>query len=426
MNEETTSSGQLGTSASRLYGTQTELGAGNFDTERRRLSDVPTLQRRYAQVKAAAARANAALGVIDGDRAAAIVEAADEVAAGLHNSQFPTALVLGGGGTTTNMNVNEVLAKRATELSGVEVHPNDHVNASQSTNDSYPTAMALTVYDLAQAPLAALSSLATEFDKKAAEYDDTRRLGRTCLQDAVTLTVGETHRSHAAAIRRGEAGLRSAVEVLLAIPLGATVLGTGLGAPVGYRDHALSELAVATGLSVTGSDDLFDALAHLDEYSAVASAAARASITMAKIAADLRLLSSGPNGGLAEVTLPTVQAGSSIMPGKINPVVPEYVMQLSYRIRGAAHTVESAVAAGELELNVMEPIIVDSLINIVEDVTSAAEKFSQLCIRGLSWDGSRLASNADSAFDKWVEMAAVEGYDATTEQVRISRGEATR
>ncbi|QNA91956.1 MULTISPECIES: lyase family protein [unclassified Microbacterium] len=401
-----------------LYGRQTKLGILNFGPGRRRLGDVPALVRNYAAVKSAAARANRELGVIDESIARAIIAATDEISTGLHDREFPTALVLGGGGTTTNMNVNEVIAARASQIAGMAVHPNDHVNASQSTNDTYPTAMALTVLELAAHPLAALDDLIDAFDSKAAEYDDTVRLGRTCLQDAVTLTVGQTHRSHATALRRTAAGLRSAVDELTSVPLGATVLGTGIGAPDGYRERAVTGLASLTGLPLTSSDDLFDALAHLDPYAAIASAGVRVSLTMAKIAADLRLLSSGPGGGFAEVRLPAVQAGSSIMAGKINPAIPEYVMQLSYRIRGAGHTIEAAAAAGELELNVMEPIIMDALIDILDDIASSATVFAERCIRELTWDGARRASNADAGFDKWVTLAAEQGYDIAADQVR--------
>lgn len=404
-----------------LYGRQTELGVRNFGPNRRRVADVPALVRNYALVKDAAARANANLGVIDQERAYAISAAAHEIAAGIHDEQFPTALVLGGGGTTTNMNANEVIAARATQIAGVPVHPNDHVNASQSTNDTYPTAMALTVRELAGTPLDALERLASALETKADEYEHVVRLGRTCLQDAVTLTVGQTHRSHATALRRTAAALRASTDELLSVPLGATVLGTGIGAPTGYQDEAVRELADLTGLSLISTGDLFDALAHLDPYAAIASAGARVAITMAKVAADLRFLSSGPVGGISEVILPTVQAGSSIMPGKVNPAVPEYVMQLSYRVRGSAHTVEAAVAAGELELNVMEPIIVDALIDILEDITSAATVFTDRCISGLTWDGARLQSNAAAGFDRWVTLAAEEGYDTASEQVHQSR-----
>lgn len=404
-----------------LYGTQTALGVANFGPGRRLIADVPALVRNYGWVKAAAARANVRLGVITAEQGAAIEAASLEIAAGTHNEQFPTALVLGGGGTTTNMNANEVIAARASQIAGTTIHPNDHVNASQSTNDSYPTAMALTVRELAEAPLAALDSLVEAFDAKGSEYSDTVRLGRTCLQDAVTLTVGQTHRSHGTALRRVASELRAAVEGLDEVALGATIIGSGIGAPEGYREIAVAELGSLVGRTLTPSADLFDSLAHLDPYLNIAQAGARAAITMSKIAADLRLLASGPAGGIGELVLPSVQAGSSIMPGKINPVIPEYVMQLSYRVRGRAHTVEMAVAAGELELNIMEPIIVDSLIDIFEDIASAATAFEEKCVSGITWDGPRLATNVSNAFDRWVVMAAEEGYDAATAAVKKLR-----
>lgn len=410
-----TSNGQI------LYGKQSSLAVENFGTTGRTVADVPVFVRNYALVKAAAARSNAKLGVLPPSVAGAIDAACAEIASGLHGSQFPTALVLGGGGTTTNMNFNEVIAARASQISGLAIHPNDHVNASQSTNDTYPTAMALTVRELSDGPLQALTALAQALEDKAAEYDTTQRLGRTCLQDAVVLSVGQTHRSHATAIRRVTEGLRAATVELDSVPIGATVLGTGIGAPQGYRELCLQDLSKATGRQLTGSIDLVDALSHLDPYAAIASAGARAAITMAKIAADLRFLSSGPTGGIGEVTLPAVQAGSSIMPGKINPAIPEFVMQLSYRIRGAAHTVECAVAAGELELNIMEPVIVDSLLNIFEDLTASAETFARKCIAGLTWDGRRLKENLSSGFDRWVTMASEQGYDATTLEVAKAR-----
>ncbi|NYD78422.1 lyase family protein [Arthrobacter cupressi] len=418
-----TSNGQV------LYGKQSKLAVDNFGTNGRAVGDVPAFVRNYALVKASAARANGRLDVLGKSVAEAIEAACAEIAAGQHGAQFPTALVLGGGGTTTNMNFNEVIAARASQIAGNTIHPNDHVNASQSTNDTYPTAMALTIRELAEGPLAALNALVKAFEDKAAEYEATQRLGRTCLQDAVVLSVGQTHRSHATAIRRVTDGLRAATAELDSVPIGATVLGTGIGAPEGYRDLCVHELSQATGRQLTGAEDLVDALAHLDPYAAIASAGARAAITMAKIAADLRFLSSGPGGGISEVTLPAVQAGSSIMPGKINPVIPEFVMQLSYRIRGAAHTVECAVAAGELELNIMEPVIVDSILNIFEDLTASATTFARKCIKDLTWDGRLLHENINAGFDRWIAMAAEHGYDATTRAVNEARTggtEATR
>ena len=409
-----------------LYGTQTQLSLQHFRPRGRRIGDIPAFIRSYALVKKAAAAANRALGALDEPRADAIITACDEIAAGSHAGQFPTALVLGGGGTTTNMNFNEVIAARATQLAHVAVHPNDHVNASQSTNDTFPTAMALTILALAAEPLSALQGLAEALEEKADEYAETRYLGRTCLQDAVSLRAGETMHGQARAVRRGADQLREAVGDLTAVPLGATVLGTSLGSPDGFVAASVAELTRLVDHDVTSAEDFFDALAHLDPYAAVADAASRAAITIAKIAADLRLRSSGPHGGLAEVTIPRLQAGSSIMPAKVNPVVPEYALQLSYRIRGAAHTVSCAVAAGELELNVMEPVIIDSLLDIFEDLQEAARAMTTLCVSGLEWDGVRREENLAHAVDKWVELAGASGYDEASRHAMATRNPTAR
>lgn len=400
-----------------LYGAQTEASLASFGSRGRRIGDIPAFVRNYALVKKAAATVNQELGALDETRGQAIITACEEIAAGAHLDQFPTALVLGGGGTTTNMNVNEVIAARATQIAGVAVHPNDHVNASQSTNDTFPTAMALTIMELADGPLTALAALAQALDEKASENAETAYLGRTCLQDAVSLRAGQTLHGQARAVRRGADELWRAVRELSAVPLGATVLGTSIGSPEGFAAACVAELTHLIDQDVTVSPDFFDTLAHLDPYAAVADAASRAAVTIAKIAADLRLRSSGPHGGLAEVTLPRLQAGSSIMPAKVNPVVPEYAMQLSFRIRGAACTVSAAVAAGELELNVMEPVIVDSVLDIFDDLRHAASAMATLCIKGLEWNGARRDENLSHAVDKWVELAGSAGYDEASRQL---------
>jgi aspartate ammonia-lyase len=404
-----------------LYGTQTRLSLEHFPARGRRIGDVPAFIRSYALVKKAAAAANRALGVLDDARAGAIIRACDEIVAGSHHGEFPTALVVGGGGTTANMNINEVVAARASQLAEVLIHPNDHVNASQSTNDTFATAMALALMDLAREPLLALEGLAAALEEKAEEYAETHYLGRTCLQDAVSLRAGETLQAQARAVRRGADQLGAAVGELSAVPLGATVLGTSIGSPDGFAAACVVELARMVDHEVTSGEDFFDALAHLDPYAAVADAASRAIITIAKIAADLRLRSSGPNGGLAEITLPPLQSGSSIMPAKVNPVIPEYAMQLSFRVRGAAHTVRCAVAAGELELNVMEPVIIDALLNIFDDLGEAARAMATLCIPGLRWEGVRREENLSHALDSWVVLAGTAGYDEASRRAMRTR-----
>ncbi|GHJ30301.1 aspartate ammonia-lyase [Streptomyces hygroscopicus subsp. sporocinereus] len=401
-----------------LYGKQTELGVQNFPVRGRTLGDLAPFVRNYARVKLAAAQVNHAMGVLDAARHQAIVTACTEIIDGEHPDQFPTALVHGGGGTTTNMNVNEVIAARASALAGVTVHPNDHVNASQSTNDTYPTAMALTVLELVEEPDGALRELTASFERKAVEFDRTEHLGRTCLQDAVSLTAGDTHRAHAAAISRTRSGLTAAAARLTELSIGATAVGTGVGAPDGFGRRCAEVLAAATGRALTSAANPYDSLAHLDPYSEIAAAGTRVAITMAKIAADLRLLSSGPLGGFGDLTIPAVQAGSSIMPAKVNPVIPEYVMQLSYRVRGHGHAVDCAVAAGELELNVMEPLILDALTSMFDDLTAAAVTFGRRCVGGLRWDGPHRERNLTGALDRWVELSVAQGYEATTDRLR--------
>lgn len=416
--------GDADTPSSRepLYGLQTELGVRNFPVRGRAFGDLMPFLHNYVRVKLAAARINHASEVLDEVRHDAIVTVCQEIIAGEYAAQFPTPLVHGGGGTTANMNINEVIATRASTVSGVEVHPNDHVNASQSTNDTYPTAMALTMLELVEAPVAALRELSAAFEHKAAEFEHTPHLGRTCLQDAVALTAGDTHRGHAAAISRGASGLANAAAKLSAVPMGATAVGTGVGAPHGFGERCAEVLAALTGHPITRSENYFDSLANLDPYSEIAAAGTRAAIAMAKIAADFRILSSGPHGGFGDLTLPAVQAGSSIMPAKVNPVIPEYVMQVSYRVRGHGHTVDCAVAAGELELNVMEPVILESLTTIFDDITAAAETFARRCVNDLAWTDIHRERNLTGALDQWVELSAAEGYETATGRLRENSG----
>ncbi|MEO6998183.1 MAG: lyase family protein, partial [Terracoccus sp.] len=245
---------------------------------------------------------------------------------------------------------------------------------------------------------------------QAEANNDTVRLGRTCLQDAVPLTVGETHRSQARAVARGRAGIQSCVADLATVPFGATAIGTSVGAPPGFAQAAVVHLNEIAGTNCTVAPDFFDALAHLDPYSALAAAIVRSTITVEKIARDLRLLSSGPVGGLGELRLPPRQAGSSIMPGKVNPVIPELVIQLSQRVRGCGHTVDLAVAAGELELNVMEPVILDALITMLEDLADAARFLAHACIDGMEWNRVGLERGLAGSLDHLVEVATDQGY----------------
>jgi aspartate ammonia-lyase len=401
-----------------LFGAHTARALANFPSPPVRVADRPELIRGLAHVKASAAEANAELGVLDPTVAGAIVSAANELVDGRWHEEFPLALVQGGGGTSTNMAINEVLANRAVQLLGGTlgrydiVHPLDHVNRSQSTNDVIPSGLQLAVLERIEPALAALEAVASALERCAAEAGELVRLGRTCLQDALPLPVSSYHRAQAYAIRRSATSIRESRHALLSIPLGATAVGTGMGAPPGYRELATAHLARRTGLPLIPAEDLFDALAHLDPLYTVASATGQAALTLAKISADLRFLASGPIGGIGEVRLPAVQVGSSMMPDKVNPVIPEFVIQVSFQIRGAVHVVESAVAAGELDLNVMEPLISRHLLEALEQLAVAGSTLAERCLSGLEWAPVVVEQHLKGSRQSAVERAAEIGHDA--------------
>jgi aspartate ammonia-lyase len=426
---ERDSLGAVTVPAGALYGAHTVRGLGNFRVSGVTMRERPELIAAFGHVKAAAARANAELGVLDASVAVAVRDAAREVARGEHDDQFPLDVVQGGGGTASNMNANEVIANRAAAILGGTygtyelVHPNDHVNRSQSTNDVYPTALALATVAVGRVTASRMHALAGVLTERAAKGADRERLGRTCLQDAVPLTVAQTHQAQAHAITRAGSALQRATEQLLAVPLGATAVGTGIGAPAGYQQLAVRLLAEESGLPVSPAENLFDELANLDGYVDVAAQAVRVALVLAKIASDLRFWSSPPVG---EVCLPAVQVGSSIMPGKINPVIPELVMQVSFETRGMATIVEAAAAAGELELNVMEPVIARHLLAGLRELGRVAELFGERCVAGLEWQDDTLAAHLAGSRAEMVQLAAEEGYAHAARTATSSRAERVR
>ncbi len=395
-----------------LWGAQTQRALASFDVGGRRLADAPELVRAYAQVKAAAAHANVALGAIPADVGAAIAAAADEVARGDHRDAFPLPVLQGGGGTSTNMNLNEVLANLAEErLGGARgtygiVRPLEHVNCSQSTNDTYPTALAIATVRCGHECLQGLGRLRDAIDDAATAAGELERLGRTCLQDAVPLPVAAGLGAASTGLARTTAGLDAALAALLAVPLGATAVGTGIGAPDGFAQAAVTRLSEISGLAVEPSRDPFDALQHLDVYVSVAGELTRAWLVAAKLAGDLRLLASGPIGGLGEARLPAVQPGSSIMPGKVNPVIPELVLQVGYELAGSRAIVDAAAGGGELELNVMEPAIAAALLPALEKAGQTASLFATRCVDGLAWDAARLDAHLAGSLAERVEGRA--------------------
>ena len=410
--------------AGALWGAQTQRAIPAFAVSGLTTRDRPDLIVGLALVKQAAARANVAVGALDAERGGLVERAAAEIAAGRHHEQFPLDLVQGGGGTATHMNMNEVVANLANVASGgalgayVPVHPNDHVNRSQSTNDAYPTGMQIAVLRAGARAVLGVERLREAFFAASERDGDLVRLGRTCVQDAVPLTVRETHRAHANALGRTSGALVRALADLHAVPLGATAIGTGIGAPGGYRERAVAGLATLSGFPLAPSPDMFDALQNLDSYVGVASAAVQIALVIGKIAADLRFLSSGPTGGIGEVQLPKALVGSSIMPGKINPVIPELAMQVAFDVRAAAHAVEMAVGGGELELNIFEPVVARHLLGALDELALLGPIFAERCVDGLSWNRDRVRQNLGGSVAGLVEMSSREGYDAATREAQ--------
>ncbi|MEV0286427.1 MULTISPECIES: lyase family protein [unclassified Kribbella] len=394
-----------------LYGAQTAQALANFPLAGPRLADRPELVNAVVAVKIAAAWANSALGELDEERARAIVTAGEEVLDGKHRDQFVLPVVQGGGGTSTNMNVNEVLAARASALCRRNVHPNDHVNRGQSTNDVMPTAIAIAVIPLVNQALVGLRHVAESLQKKAIEYDALVHLGRTCLQDAVPIPVADFHRGQAASIDPAADALAAAADPLYAVPLGGTAVGTGLGAAPGFAERALEELAAITDLPLTSSPSPSYALASLEPLTAVTEAASRAGRVLARIARDLRLLASGPVGGIGEIELPAVQAGSSIMPGKVNPVIPELVMQVSFLLNGATTAARGATEVGELEVSAMAPVVTLGLLDGLTNLHRVAEVFADRCINGLRWREDAVNRNLAGSLEPAVRTATTTGYD---------------
>ena len=417
--------GEIEIPSSALYGAQTQRGCANFRVSGVTLRSRPELISAFGHVKAAAARANMALSDLPEDIGDVVLVAAREVAANGLDDHFPLDIVQGGGGTATNMNVNEVIANRAADLMGLRrgtyevVHPNNHVNRSQSTNDVYPTALQLAIVLQARRAESGLRYLAESIRSSGEKVGGLVRIGRTCLRDALPVEIRATLNGEAHALERTASDLASASEQLLAVPLGATAVGTGFGAPGGYRQLAVGYLGEETGLPVRSVEDPYDALAHIDQCLAVASSLVRAALVMAKLASDLRLLSSGPLGGINEVELPAVQVGSSIMPGKVNPVMPELVIQVVFEVRGAASVVEAAAAAGELELNVMGPVVARHLLGALSDIATVSRLFADRCIDGLEWQTDSISSHLAGSFADRVELARREGYAAASRSAHL-------
>lgn len=377
--------------ADAYWGIHTLRAVENFQISTTTISDVPEFVRGMVFTKKAAAMANKELGAIPSEVGEYIIQACDRILeTGACMDQFPSDVYQGGAGTSVNMNTNEVVANLALELMGHEkgrydiINPNDHVNRSQSTNCAYPTGFRIAVYHSTLKLLDALAYLQTAFENKACEFSHILKMGRTQLQDAVPMTVGQEFKAFAVLLKEEIKNLNYTAQLLLEVNLGATAIGTGLNAATGYQQLAVKHLAEITGLPCTPAEDLIEATSDCGAYVMVHSALKRTAVKLSKICNDLRLLSSGPRAGLNEINLPEMQAGSSIMPAKVNPVIPEVVNQVCFKVIGNDTTVTFAAEAGQLQLNVMEPVIGQAMFESLSLLSNACRNLRDKCVDGIT------------------------------------------
>ncbi|MCA6939893.1 aspartate ammonia-lyase [Pectobacterium polaris] len=377
--------------ADAYYGVHTLRAVENFYISNNKISDIPDFVRGMVMVKKAAALANRELQTIPKKIADVIIRACDEV---LNNGkcmdQFPVDVYQGGAGTSVNMNTNEVLANIGLELMGHQkgeyqyLNPNDHLNKCQSTNDAYPTGFRIAVYAAVLKLTEAIAKLSDGFERKAKEFEDVLKMGRTQLQDAVPMTLGQEFHAFNVLLQEEIKNLLRTSELLLEVNLGATAIGTRLNTPDGYQQLAVQRLAEVSGLPCVPAEDLIEATSDCGAYVMVHSSLKRLAVKLSKICNDLRLLSSGPRAGLNEINLPELQAGSSIMPAKVNPVVPEVVNQVCFKVIGNDTCVTMASEAGQLQLNVMEPVIGQAMFESTHILTNACYNLLEKCVNGIT------------------------------------------
>ena len=403
------------------WGVHTLRALENFPISGIPIGVSPYLVEALAAVKQAAAAANHELGLLDDERHDAIRVACEEIRGGALHDQFVVDVIQGGAGTSTNMNANEVIANRALELMGRErgdydvVHPNEHVNLSQSTNDVYPTAVKIAIILATHALLEAMAVLEQAFAAKADEFHDVLKMGRTQLQDAVPMTLGQEFRTYSLMIAEDRSRLSEAVLLLHEINLGATAIGTQLNAPIGYVPIACGHLAQLTGLPLVPAVDLIEATQDCGAFVQLSGTLKRVAVKLSKICNDLRLLSSGPRAGLCEINLPAVQAGSSIMPGKVNPVIPEVVNQVAFQIIGHDVTVTMAAEAGQLQLNAFEPVICYSLTVGLSRLREAILVLATRCVSGITANVERLRAEVENSIGLVTALNPYIGYAAATD-----------
>ena len=382
--------GDLQVPAEAYYGVQTQRAIDNFHITGSKMSDFPEFVRAVACVKLAAAQTNNELGLLSKELLSPIETACIELIDGKLHCQFPVDMIQGGAGTSVNMNANEVIANRVLELLGRKkgeyqyCSPNDHINCSQSTNDAYPTTIKLAVIKMNESLVKHLSQLINAFRQKGKEFAEVIKMGRTQLQDAVPMTLGQEFEAFAATLEEEISRLNNLSKLFLEINMGGTAIGTGLNAPAGYPKLCAEKLAKITGEDFVPASNLVEATPDTGSYVMYSSALKRMAVKLSKICNDLRLLSSGPRAGLNEINLPPMQPGSSIMPGKVNPVIPEVVNQVCFKVIGNDLTVTFAAEAGQLQLNVMEPVICQAIMESIVFLERALDTLREKCIVGIT------------------------------------------
>ncbi len=406
------------------FGVQTLRAVENFPMTGIPIAQYPNLVKALATVKEGAAAANEELGLLSPDLSDAIRRACREIRAGNLHNEFVVDVIQGGAGTSTNMNANEVIANRALDLLGRRrgeydiLHPNNHVNLSQSTNDVYPTALRIATYWSLQELMAAVAGLRDAFLAKANEFSDIVKMGRTQLQDAVPMTLGQEFRAFGVTMGEDIDRLREAAGHMLEINMGATAIGTGINTDPRYAETVRRTLSAASGLDLVTSPDLVEATQDTGAFVLVSSALKRVAMKLSKICNDLRLLSSGPRAGLAEIALPPMQPGSSIMPGKVNPVIPEVVNQACFQVIGNDLTITLAAEAGQLQLNVFEPVIAFNLFQSVDMLTQSCIVLRERCVRGITANREHIRSMLERSIGVVTALVPYIGYERATALAR--------
>lgn len=412
--------GELQVPAEAYYGVQTQRAINNYKISGKHMCDYPEYVKAIAYVKLAAAEANHELGQLPDDVADAMCRACLEIIDGKLHENFVTDMVQGGAGTSVNMNANEVIANRALELMGYEkgdyqhCWPNDHCNCGQSTNDVYPTTIRLTFIEMNKQLVAALERLVASFRKKGEEFKNNIKMGRTQLQDAVPMTSGQEFTAFANTLEEEIGNLNRNVELMLEINMGATAIGTGLNAVPGYAELCTKKLAELTGENFTLGKDLVEATPDTGDYVSYSGALKRLAVKLSKICNDLRLMASGPRCGLHEINLPPMAPGSSIMPGKVNPVIPEVTNQTCFKVIGNDTTVMIAAEAGQLQLNVMEPVITQCIIESQTWLGRAMDTLRERCVDGITVNAEHNAETVRNSIGIVTALNPYIGYKNST------------